>query len=107
MRHPWPHRCPTPAGGSPSANVETAPDSGSTRKTLPALPSVTYNAPSGPTVLPEPKPLPNEASSVTSGDGGGRSALAGEAASQRHERDTAGNRTMNLRLIFHLSPDSH
>jgi hypothetical protein len=63
---------PNTCGGNPAANVETCPDVGSTRKTFPALPSVTYNAPSGPTVLPEPKPLPNEASCDTAGDGAGR-----------------------------------
>ena len=45
------------AGGRPLANVVTAPVFGSTRRTRPAGPSVTYSAPSGPTVLPEPQPL--------------------------------------------------
>ena len=60
---PMPKTC----GGSPDANCVTAPDRGSIRHTFPALPSVTYNAPSGPTVLPEPRPLPNTASGETSG----------------------------------------
>src|SRR5215211_6381588 len=52
---------PTPtsgmAGGRPVANGVTAPVSGSTRRTRPPGPSVTYNAPSGPIALPEPQPL--------------------------------------------------
>ena len=44
------------AAGSPLAKVETAPVRASTRSTRPPGPSVTYSAPSGPTVLPEPQP---------------------------------------------------
>src|SRR5215469_3333302 len=40
------------AFGSPLANVVTFPVWGSTREILPAWPSATYNAPSGPMVLP-------------------------------------------------------
>jgi hypothetical protein len=40
------------AGGRPLANVVFSPVWGSTREILPAAPSVTYNAPSGPMVLP-------------------------------------------------------
>src|SRR6266496_4097003 len=40
------------AVGRPLANVVTSPVSGSTREILPTAPSVTYSAPSGPTVLP-------------------------------------------------------
>src|SRR5215213_7099263 len=49
---------PKPAAGinfgSPLAYVVAAPVLGSTRVILPAARSVTYSAPSGPTVLPEP-----------------------------------------------------
>jgi hypothetical protein len=49
---------PKPAAGisfgSPLAYVVVAPVLGSTRVILPAAFSVTYSAPSGPTVLPEP-----------------------------------------------------
>src|SRR6266516_6539286 len=38
--------------GRPLANVVFSPVCGSTREILPATPSVTYSAPSGPTVLP-------------------------------------------------------
>src|SRR5205809_2731842 len=38
--------------GRPLANVVISPVSGSTREILPAAPSVTYSAPSGPMVLP-------------------------------------------------------
>src|SRR6185436_9690058 len=52
---------PTMKGGRPLANVVTCPVFGSTRDTLPAAPSVTNNAPPGPTVLPDPpaRPLTN------------------------------------------------
>ena len=40
--------------GNPLAKVVVAPVLGSTRVTLPAAVSVTYSAPSGPMVLPEP-----------------------------------------------------
>src|SRR3954447_18975565 len=72
---------PTTARGRPPANVVTAPVVGSTRKTRPALPSVTYSPPSGPTVLPEPQPpthpgAANAASSCATGAVGGCLALA-------------------------------
>ena len=67
---------PMPGGvfmsGSPVAKGVTAPLRVSTRRTWPPWPSVTYNAPSGPIVLPEPH-VPvhpgaaNVASSVTLG----------------------------------------
>ncbi len=54
-------------GGSPAANVVIAPVRGSTRRTRPAWPSVTYRAPSGPIVLPEPQvPVHPGAAKVTS-----------------------------------------
>ncbi len=67
---------PMPGGvfmsGNPAAKVVTAPLRVSTRLTLPAWPSVTYNAPSGPIVLPEPHVPVHDgaakvASSVTAG----------------------------------------
>src|SRR3954462_8274678 len=71
---------PMPGGvlmsGKPATNVVTAPLRVSTRRTRPPWPSVTYNAPSGPIVLPEPH-VPvhpgtaNVASSVTAGRAGG------------------------------------
>src|SRR3954447_17601904 len=62
---------PMPGGvfcsGSPEANVVTAPLRVSTRRTRPALPSVTYSARSGPMVLPEPHvPVHPGAAKVTS-----------------------------------------
>src|SRR3954471_7034938 len=45
------------AGGRPLANSVVAPVIGPTRNTAPARPSVTYNAPSGPIVLPDPQPV--------------------------------------------------
>src|SRR5215213_9504501 len=62
---------PMPGGvfmsGSPAAKVLTAPLLVSTRRTRPVLPSVTYNAPSGPIVLPEPHvPVHPGAAKVTS-----------------------------------------
>src|SRR5687768_1420144 len=44
--------------GSPLANVAVAPVLGSTRVILPAALSVTYSAPSGPMVLPDPPSRP-------------------------------------------------
>src|SRR5688572_31882845 len=41
-------------GGRPLAYVVTCPLFGSTRKILPVAPSVTYSAPPGPMLLPEP-----------------------------------------------------
>src|SRR5215216_6666056 len=49
---------PMSAFGRPLANVVTSPVFGSTRETLPAALWVTYNAPSGPAVLPEPPSRP-------------------------------------------------
>src|SRR6266480_4994697 len=49
---------PTIDFGKPLANVVMSPVFGSTRKILPAAVSVTYNAPPGPTVLPEPPSKP-------------------------------------------------
>src|SRR3954454_8767179 len=62
------------ACGSPGTNVLVAPVRGSTRNTLPARPSVTYNAPSGPIVLPEPQPdvQSGAANATSSRDTGGR-----------------------------------
>src|SRR3954464_3251127 len=73
------------AGGSPVANVVTAPVLRSTRRTRPALPSVTYSARSGPIVLPEPQPRthPGAANVVSSravGAGAARFALAVDGA---------------------------
>ena len=60
------------ARGRPLAKVVIAPVSGSMRRTRPAGPSVTYSAPSGPIVLPEPQPpvqpgAAKVASSLTTG----------------------------------------
>src|SRR6266550_8990223 len=49
---------PTIDLGRPLANVVISPVSGSTREILPAAPSLTYSALSGPTVLPEPPSRP-------------------------------------------------
>src|SRR5688572_33419076 len=87
--------------GSPAANVVTAPLRVLTRRTRPAGPSVTYSAPSGPIVLPEPQPLvqpgaANEASSLTTGELSDPSALAVEGtAATAAARD---NSTVNARL---------
>ena len=69
------------ARGRPLAKVVTAPVFGSTRRTRPPGPSVTYSAPSGPIVLPEPQPpvqpgAANVASSRTTGHVAGFAALA-------------------------------
>ena len=60
------------AFGRPLAKVVRSPVCGSTREILPAAPSVTYSAPSGPTVLPE-APCRPVTSKVPAGltDGGG------------------------------------
>src|SRR5215211_4278915 len=68
-------------GGRPLAKVVIAPVFGSTRRTRPPGPSVTYNALPGPIVLPEPQPLAHAgaakvASSCTTGAFGGFFALA-------------------------------
>src|SRR5919107_4473098 len=60
------------AGGRPLAKVVISPVAGSTRRTRPPGPSVTYSALSGPIVLPEPQPethvgAAKVASSVTTG----------------------------------------
>src|SRR5687768_8777383 len=69
---------PTINGGSPVANVVTSPVVASTRETLPAAPSVTYSAPSGPTVLPDPLARPVTSSvSVGAATGGGPIAANG------------------------------
>ena len=80
---------PMPGGvfmsGSPAAKVVTAPLRVSTRRTWPPWPSVTYNAPSGPIVLPEPQ-VPvhpgaaNVVSSVTAAACGCRLAAAAEGS---------------------------
>src|SRR5690348_603698 len=62
---------PMPGGvfmsGRPATKVVTAPLRVSTRRTRPPWPSVTYNAPSGPIVLPEPQvPVHPGAAKVTS-----------------------------------------
>ena len=44
--------------GRPLANVVISPVLGSTREILPTALSVTYSAPPGPTVLPEPPSRP-------------------------------------------------
>src|SRR4051812_239634 len=46
-------------GGRPLANVVTTPDFGSTRNIRPVWVSGPYNAPSGPTVLPNPPSMPD------------------------------------------------
>src|SRR5215216_3168862 len=63
--------------GRPLANVVTSPVFGSTRETLPAAPSVTYSAPPGPTVLPEPPSRP-VSSWVGLGASDGGAALAAD-----------------------------
>ena len=88
-------------GGRPVAKIVIAPLRGSTRRTLPAWPSVTYSAPSGPTVLPEPQPpvhpaAAKVASSVTVGALGGRCAPAAGAAPTAIATATAS--TINVRL---------
>src|SRR6266542_672569 len=69
------------AVGRPLANVVTSPVCGSTREILPAAPSVTYRAPSGPTVLPLAlsKPVSRPVtSSVAVGPGHGHRPLAAD-----------------------------
>src|SRR5215211_1615292 len=65
--------------GRPLANVVTSPVVGSTREILPAALSVTYSAPPGPTVLPEPPSRP-ACSSVGFGPAVGGAALAATGA---------------------------
>src|SRR5438067_2284875 len=80
---------PRIAGGSPLANVVTAPVFGSMRETRPALPSVTYSAPSGPTVLPRP-PLRPETRRVAVGPrGGGCPPAAGGALAAKNRAGAA------------------
>src|SRR5215207_5475247 len=67
------------AFGRPLANVATSPVLGSTRETLPAALSVTYNAPPGPTVLPEPPSRP-ETNWVGLGPADGGAAVAAPGA---------------------------
>src|SRR3954447_13044438 len=71
--------------GRQSANVDVSPLPGSIRTIRPAIPSVTYRAPSGPTVLPnEPwRPDTRPSGSVLSGCPGGDAAAAAGAASTR------------------------
>src|ERR1700692_1352369 len=60
------------AFGRPLAKVVSSPVCGSTREILPAAPSVTYSAPSGPTVLPVApcRPVTSRgAGGLTDGDG--------------------------------------
>src|SRR5436309_6387983 len=67
--------------GRPLANVVFSPVCGSTREVLPATPSVTYSAPSGPTVLPLAlsKPVSRPVtSSVAVGPGHARRPLAAD-----------------------------
>src|SRR5512132_4071981 len=64
--------------GRPLANVVISPVLGSTREILPAALSVTYSAPPGPTVLPEPpsRPVSNWVAAGTA-DGGAEFAADG------------------------------
>src|SRR6266446_945355 len=70
------------AVGRPLANVVTSPVSGSTREILPTAPSVTYSAPSGPTVLPlalsRPVSRPVTSRVAVGGPGHGDEALAAD-----------------------------
>src|SRR5437667_7648325 len=68
---------PTIDFGRPLANVVISPVLGSTREILPAADSVTYSAPPGPTVLPEPPSRP-VSSWVGLGAGDGGAALAAD-----------------------------
>src|SRR5437867_2626321 len=68
---------PTIDFGRPLANVVITPVLGSTREILPAADSVTYSAPPGPTVLPEPPSRP-VSSWVGLGAGDGGAALAAD-----------------------------
>src|SRR5438067_2788842 len=80
---------PRIASGRPLANVVTAPVFGSTRETRPALPSVTYSAASGPTVLPRP-PLRPETRRVAVGPrGGGCPPAAGGALAAKNRAGAA------------------
>ena len=85
------------------ANVETSPVLGSIRTTLPALPSVAYNAPPGPMVLPEPRPLPKVARTVSSGASGGGLALAFEGMAIV-ERAAVANKIINALLTATFLP---
>src|SRR5262245_24301842 len=85
---------PTTAGGSPSANVVTSPDLGSTREIRPAAPSVTYSAPSGPTVLPEAPSNPvTSRVAVGPPDWGGSLGACGVVNAVRAAADTTSVRT--------------
>src|SRR5437867_4327908 len=68
---------PTIDFGRPLANVVMSPVFGSTREILPAAPSVTFSAPPGPTVLPEPPSRP-VSSWVALGSADGGAALAAD-----------------------------
>ena len=88
--------------GRPLAKVVTAPVLGSTRRTRPPGPSVTYSALSGPTVLPEPHPptqpgAAKVASSWTVGPFGGFVAPAVEGMAAITTAATAIS-TVNARL---------
>ena len=66
--------------GRPLAYVVVAPVLGSTRAILPAALSVTYSAPSGPMVLPEPPSRPVTSRDAVAFPEGGAEALAADGA---------------------------
>src|SRR5881394_4664670 len=72
------------AFGRPLANVIFSPVSGSTREILPAAPSVTYSAPSGPMVLPFAPSAKPVTSRVSVGSSHGGAALAADGDQQQH-----------------------
>src|SRR3954449_12368601 len=69
--------------GRQSANVEVAPLRGSTRVIRPAIPSVTYRAPSGPRVLPKEPCSPDTSCSAAPAWAGGEASATAGAASIR------------------------
>ena len=98
----------TPAicSGRPSAYVVTVPRLGSIRWIRPSVLSVTYRAPSGPTVLPEPQmssaqgPSTKVASSVTLGVPDWPSAAL-PAAGTPGARSATASVTANASLLVH------
>src|SRR5262245_27136483 len=91
-------------GGSQLANVVTVPVSGSTREIRPAAGSGTYNAPSGPTVLPEPPCRPVTQPGVTVGAAVGGAALAESAATNPVNTVSVPANAMRNRLRISVSP---
>src|SRR2546430_17053969 len=81
------------AGGRPLANVVFSPVSGSTREILPAAPSVTYSAPSGPMVLPfAPSAKPVTSRVAVGAPAGGGGAPGTQSAAEIIQNNTPSQR---------------